>query len=437
MSISRKDREILGRHIDANWQDPKVHGSVRIPKRDDTKESKYLNAAIYHRVIYAALRMTLNELQKLRQFLVGRIKDRGLSIYQQDMSPDLQKSLQYLGINGKLDATTYDGIISDAIKIVGNAIYDSIMDDNSGIDIGTITSKTAYEIAKSNIDLDPGIFSSAEVIRKEFMVAAAKTNNYDVPLLNTLYVAEVFVGNTIASMEEATRGPGQIDILSDLSMSGTVSLDDAYNYRKPSHNKNTESKKTIWKKNIGEYLKDCIPCEARFKATGDWFDSLKKLEFGKGIREAVLRNALGIVSAMNWTLGEYYLSTNICSIVLFLVDAVCIPDFISIVAILKILLAKLQPKNFDLSISINGDMTTLSKLIIYPILEYIFNLLVSAVGQILSPAKCIVDHLTPELDKIAALNHAPAALVPKIAKYEYNPWKALSDMLIDLSLIHI
>lgn len=186
-------------------------------------------------------------------------------------------------------------------------------------------------------------------------------------------------------------------------------------------------------KAIDNYLEECLGCDLRL--TFDW--QLKPLNLLGGI-DSLIEGIEDILDQFKMQLNEFKVLDGLCSL-LDLLKGLCIPDLISILLALKLLLKRYISE----AINIRLDWTMILGPLLKWILESIGSLLEQLGGVILAPLDCALNVLytanelereTRELAGMAqALGEATADTIKAVSKGELPPGMDIDTMAEDFT----
>ena len=186
MSLNSFERDFLNRKINATWEEEKVKGDpVRTSGGENDPDPEALNSVHEHRVVYAALQLSLLEVRRLREYIIESLDKNNISISPSEMEPELAQAINSIGMGGRpLDISLYTLVMEDAIRSIHNAVNAKVQDGS--IDISTAKDGISGIIDNNKLSLDPTLLSAADVIQRHYLVAASKKGTQYAHMLNIL-----------------------------------------------------------------------------------------------------------------------------------------------------------------------------------------------------------------------------------------------------------
>lgn len=191
-------------------------------------------------------------------------------------------------------------------------------------------------------------------------------------------------------------------------------------------------------------VEDCIPCLDRTISTFNAFS--KSMEI-KDLKDMIWRNLLSQwqqFSSIHLSFADNSILKDICSAINIFTNHVCLPDIVSLLSMLKMMLAKLQKlmsASFNIDVSLPGDLISY---FVSSILGMLMNYLTQIIATIMSPVDCIIDSLEVQsrkvglnlsADDIQSLDEQGLAYVSKY-KGVANKWtKEQTDVLKEYGII--
>jgi hypothetical protein len=148
---------------------------------------------------------------------------------------------------------------------------------------------------------------------------------------------------------------------------------------------------------FNEWLKDCFPCDFRISGAGDFFSKFQQelldrfLYYGQWYEQML--SQLGAIANI-WNADAKF--DEICALVNFFKNFICIPDLRRIIMILMILLMRI-------SFEINGLFTFILGLVaplVLPFLSGIVDMVEKFLLAIVKPIECIIDSLVNIVEKL-------------------------------------
>jgi hypothetical protein len=146
---------------------------------------------------------------------------------------------------------------------------------------------------------------------------------------------------------------------------------------------------------ILDTLKDCIPCISRINFEEE-LDIGNPLDAIYTMLEAWLNKALSQIKNLIDMFDNLDKYVDICALIKFFTDFVCIPDLAKILAVLAALMMDLS---FELNIAIDLALSLVAPLFI-PFFTNLFDMLMKYVLLILKPIECIIDSIQDMMGKL-------------------------------------
>lgn len=229
--------------------------------------------------------------------------------------------------------------------------------------------------AANNIMANPEI-NAINIIKKEYKNYLVEVNAEDLLLIDIL-VYNKFVSGSNKSLirEVATTTDGNV-------------LDNVV------QDSNNESK-------VEELVKDCFPCLER---TIDLLGQLPKSGIWDFFKDEIWRHFLSQLqqlARLKLSILNFQFGAGLCSLIDMFTNAVCLPDLVAVVQLLKMMIARtkfLLVSKFNLSLG--SPLNDMVSLIVSPILDALIALLIRMINGVLSPIDCVLTSIEHELNKI-------------------------------------
>lgn len=152
---------------------------------------------------------------------------------------------------------------------------------------------------------------------------------------------------------------------------------------------------------LEKIIDDCFPCLDRTIGILGELPKLKIWEYFINEMWKHFLSQLQQLARLKLALTHFGFGAAICSIIDILFNNLCLPDLVSLLAIIKMMIAKVKNALVGkFNLSAGAAINDLVTLIVSPVLDAILALLIRAITTIFSPLECIIDNLNREINKI-------------------------------------